>query len=303
MRRAALLVAAIAAALATASSLAFVRAASAQAPRRAPAPPPAPAVHATPSAPLPALPVIASVRVDVARDHVVVTEDIVVARGEMHAGDLSLFVAFGAPGAPRAFDARLFAADPALLAPIDEAVSEPVAVERAPRRPKTALLLLGRPQMSGAVVHVREPAFRRAVSAAGAAMLRLRTLLEIPQEDAAGGRELVIRLGTEGGAPLTLTRLELHAESAHPAVLAAEAMLCGGGNGMAGTGTSDGPDPYPIAVTLSPTPRAPSAPAPPAPVAAPIDPPSPAPPRPTAPWLVVRHATDDLCLRFHTDKS
>lgn len=283
---------AFARALALAGVFAFAATAAAEAPRRRPtatgtvvttAP-----VWYPPSSPLPSLPVIAAVRVDVARDHVVVTEDILLARGDFHGGDLAFFVAFGAPGAPRAFDARLLAADPARIAAVDETASEPVAVERAPRRPKTALLLLGRPQMAGAVVHVREPAFRRAVSAAGAAMVRLRTLLEIPQEDARGGRELVVRLGSEDGAPLAVARLELHGDSARTPVVAAGAHLCG-----------DGADPYPLAVVVTPPPPAPRPPVPRAEPLANVV--APAPLRPTAPWLVVRRATDDLCVRFYTD--
>ena len=60
--------------------------------------------------PMPSLPVITVVRLDVARDHVVITEDVRLALGDAPTGDVRLHVAFGAPGVPRALDAHLFAA-------------------------------------------------------------------------------------------------------------------------------------------------------------------------------------------------
>ncbi len=67
-------------------------------------------VLALPLAPppaLPSLPVIAHIRIEIAPAHAIVTEDIRLARGDWKSGDLDLYVAFGAPGVPRAFDAKL----------------------------------------------------------------------------------------------------------------------------------------------------------------------------------------------------
>jgi hypothetical protein len=240
----------------------------------APAKAPARRVWSPPSAPLPSLPVITAVRLDVASDHVVVTEDVRLARGEAPAGDLRLFVAFGAPGAPRAFDARLLAGDADALEPLASATAEPLIVEPASTKPRGALALLGPSHMSGAVVAVRGATFQRATFAAGAAVIRLRTLLDAPPADPSGAREIVVRLGTEGGTPLALGRVEVHAvapaPSASPFALAgAEAHLCG-----------PDADPYPLSVALHPRSAAAATS-----------------PRPASPLLVSRRATDDLCVR------
>jgi hypothetical protein len=222
------------------------------------------------AAPLPFLPSIARVRVEAAKDHVLVVEEVLLPRGEWRSGDLDLYVAFGAPGAPLAFDAHLLPVADGSLEPSSEDVGEPVAFDRAPRRPASAHLLLGRPQMSGATLHVKEPAFRRATAAGGMAALRLRALLSPPAEDAELGREVVVRLGIPNGPPLTLGRLQLVSVEPRPWIARAAAHLCG-----------PEADPLPLAIAV--TPPAPSPPG--------------APP-PVAPVLSVRHASDDLCIRF-----
>jgi hypothetical protein len=225
-----------------------------------------------PPPPLPLLPIVGRVALEVAKDHVTVVEDLELPRGDWRFGDLDLYVAFGSPGAPRAFDARLFVeplppeggASPSL-------VGEPVVVEQASRRPGQAYALLGRPQMAGVVVHVRESAFRRAVAASGAARLRLRSLLDIPAEDPSGGREVVVRLGSFAEPPLALERIEVVALDATASIVRVDARLCG-----------PDADPYPLAVAATPPLRAlPRTNQP-----------------PVAPVLAVRHASDDLCLRF-----
>src|ERR1700722_18545331 len=108
---------------------------------------------------LPLLPVVGRIGLEVARNHVTVIEDLDLPRGDWRFGDLDLYVAFGSPGAPRAFDARLFAdLSPGGARSPDE-VGEPVVVEPSSRRPGQAYALLGRPQMAGVVVHLRESAF------------------------------------------------------------------------------------------------------------------------------------------------
>jgi hypothetical protein len=235
------------------------------APRRAPPPPPA-----RPAPPLPALPSVARVRLDVAPDHVVAVQEILLPRGDWESGDLDLYVAFGAPGTPIAFDVHLLAVADGALEPEAQDIGEPVAFERAPRCPVSAQVLLGRAQMAGAILHVREPAFRRAIAPGNMAALRLRTLLPLPDEDAQTGRELKIRLGAARGTPLTLGRLQLVASA--PFVTRAEARLCG-----------PDADPYPLAIAATPR----------------VPPPQ---PPPIAPVLAVRHATDDLCVRVWTTR-
>ena len=241
------------------------------------------AAHTSPAAPpaihapkLPSLPSIARVLVEAGRDRITVIEEVNIPRGEWRSGDLDLFVAFGAPGVPNAFDAHLLPVADGLLEPNADEVGEPVAVERAPRRPATAQLLLGRPQMAGVILHVTEPALRRALTGGNMASIRIRALMPLPSEDAQTGREVVVRLGIDGSNPLMVGRLQILSLEKDWLVRRAEAHLCG----------ADA-DPYPLAIAVLPKPF--SAEVLPAPDK-----------RPVAPVLSARHASDDLCIRFWT---
>jgi hypothetical protein len=222
--------------------------------------------------PFGALPSIPRVRLDVAREHVVAIEEIDLPRGDWRSGDLDFYVAFGAPGAPEAFDAHLLAVPDGALEPGESEVGERVATERAARRPPKAHELVGPPEMAGMVVHVSEGAFRRAVALGGMAALRLRTLLRLPREDGDGGRELLVRLGNARGTPLTLGRVQVASYENGAPIARAEARLCG-----------TEADPWPLAVGLVPKPAAPARVTTPGPI---------------APVLAVRHPSDDLCVRF-----
>ena len=223
---------------------------------------------------LPSLPSVARVRLDVSAEHVVVLQELNLPKGDWAGGDLDLYVAFGAPGVPRALDASLVAlADGAIEANPRDA-GEAIPFDREPKRPAHASLLLGSPQMAGVVLHVREPAFRRATAPGKMAAIRIRTLLPLPILDAQGGREVILRLGIAGGAPLTLGRLQLAYDSLP--VKRVEAHFCG-----------PDADSYPLSIAVLPK-LAPLASLPP-------DADSRA---PAAPVLAVRHATDDLCIRF-----
>jgi hypothetical protein len=223
----------------------------------------APQAPPPPPMPLPFLPSVARVRFEVAQERVLVLEEVLLPRGDWKGGDLDLYVAFGAPAAPQAFDARLLPVADGALAPEEEEAGEPVSLDRAPRRPRDARLLLGVERMAGAVLHLKDAAFRKALKPGGMAALRVRTLLPVPAAAADGAREIVVRLGANGNVPLTLGRLQVAGAAR------AEAHLCG----------SDA-DPYPLAIAV--TPKAPPA----------------APPLPIAPVLAVRHASDDLSLAF-----
>ena len=234
--------------------------------------------HATPPRPpqkpqpLPAPPTLPRIHIEAARDHVLVAEDILLGRGAWTSGDIDAFVAFGTPGLPRAIDARL---SPAIDGDDPEtAPFEPIPMERAFHRPAGARLLLGTSNMAGAVLHLREAAFRRATSASGVARIRLRTLMDLPAVDARGGHELLVRLGSFEGEPYGLGALDLSSLESPSWLVRAEAHLCG-----------TEADPYPLAIQLSPPPASPS---------------SPTLPSPIAPGMSVRHATDDLCVRFWT---
>jgi hypothetical protein len=223
-------------------------------------------------APLPAPPTVPRIHLEAAKDHVLVVEDVLLGKGAWTSGDIDAFVAFGGPGLPRAIDARLSAAiddqDP------ETAPFEPIAIDRAFRRPAGARLLLGSSLMAGAVLHLREAAFRRATGASGVARIRMRTLMDLPRLDATGGHEVLIRLGAFEGEPYGLGSIDVTSLEAHAWIQRAEAHLCG----------TDA-DPYPLAIKVRP--------------AAPVTEPAPL-PWPVAPVLSVRHASDDLCVRLWT---
>jgi hypothetical protein len=230
--------------------------------------------HVTP--PITSLMTIARVRIEVARDRVVVIEDVTLPRGEWQKGDMDLYVAFGAPGAPKAFDARVLSLKEGELEAAADDAGDPVTTEHAPHKPPGAQMLIGRSQMAGAVVHLKEAQYRRALTASGAAdtaVIRTRTLLDLPAEDAQTGRELVVRLGITGETPLTLGRVQLVSLEPRPWFNRAEAQLCG-----------PEADPWPLAMGVLPK-------------LAPTNPPAKG---PIVPRMALRHATDDLCVRFWT---
>ena len=224
-----------------------------------------------PLAPLPMLPSIPRVRVEVLEKKMVVVEEVNLPRGEWAAQSLDFYVAFGAPGAPRAVDAQLVAIGDGALEADDADAGEALTVERAPRRPPGAYPLLGRETMAGVVIKVKSESLGRALEAGHMAAMRIRTALDLPDEDPEGGRGVVVRLGSSRGTPLTLGRLTLLARSGGPSPTRAEARLCG-----------PEADPTPLAIGLIPK--------------ASVVPSTP----PIAPVLSVRHATDDLCIRFWT---
>ncbi len=217
-----------------------------------------------PLPPLPMLPSVGRVKVSVQGGTLVVVEEVTLPRGDWKSAPLDFHVAFGAPGAPRAIDAHLVPIADGALEADDAEAGEALAFDRVPRRPPTAHPLLGRDQMAGIVVHLRRDALAAAFAPGNMAALRIRTALELPELDPQGGRSVVVRLGASRGTPLTLGRIVVASK-----VTRAEARLCG-----------PEADPHPLALA----PRAAMAPDP-------VD-------RPVAPVLAVRHASDDLCVRF-----
>jgi hypothetical protein len=216
------------------------------------------------------LPSIPRVKVDVLKAQLVVVEEVNLPRGEWKNESLDFYVAFGAPGVPRAIDARLLAVADGALEPEDEA-GEPMTVDRAPHRPASAHALIGRDTMAGIVVHLKRESLTKAFEPGNMAALRIRTVLDLPDEDPSGARGVVVRLGASRGTPLTLGRLTLVAKPGASPLTRAEAHLCG-----------PDADPTPLAIALTPKPSQPAS------------------PPPIAPVLSVRHASDDLCLRFWT---
>jgi len=209
------------------------------------------------------LPSVCRVRLEVLKAALVVVEEVLLPRGEWRGEALDLYVAFGAPGVPRAIDAHLLPVADGALEPEDDEAGEALALDRAPRRPPTAHPLLGKDVMAGVVVHVDRKALARAMAPGNMAALRLRTVLDLPEEDLSGARSVVVRLGASRGTPLTLGRLSIASKSGGLPVARAEARLCG-----------PEADPTLLAVARLKSPGA------------------------IAPVLAVRHATDDVCVRF-----
>jgi len=220
-----------------------------------------------PPPPLPALPVIARVRLDVTKDRVLVTHEIVMSRGDFSGGDLDLWTSFG-PTMPRAYDARLLSVPPNASAPVAGDQGEPIPIDKAAHRPAHVHTLLGRSSMVGAVLHVREPAFRRAIAASNVLALRIRQVLPVAPPDAEGTREIVVRLGMESGTPLTVLGIDFSTSEPAGWLTTISAQLCG-----------PNADPYVIGFDTAPrgTEHTPMR----------ID-----------PSAATRRATDDLCIRY-----
>jgi hypothetical protein len=217
------------------------------------------------------LPSIARVRVEAARDRVIVLEEVNLPRGDWQSGGLDLYAAFGAPGVPVAVDARLVEVPLGALESKPDDAGEPVAVDPAVHHVASAQLLLGRPQMAGVVVHLKEAQLGAVYGSAEIAALRIRSLLTPPAADAGGARDVVVRLGIRGGSPLTLGRVQLASLESQPWITRAEARLCGPEADAA----------WPLAMTLLPRPAVAPSPAP-----------------AIAPAMALRHASDDLCIRW-----
>lgn len=225
---------------------------------------------------LPMLPSVSRVRVETAHDRIVIVEDVDLPRGDWHSGNLDLHAAFGAPGPPLALDAVLVGLVPDERDGRATGPDDRVTTRTAPSRATGSALLLGRQQMAGVTLHVRESQLKRAYASRDRAVLRIRTLLRPPAADSTGAHDVVVRLGIADGLPMTLGRIQIVSRDATARIARAEAVLCG----------ADA-DPWPLSITVfNGADSAPNAPRT-----------QPA----LAPSAAVRHATDDLCIRWWTN--
>lgn len=231
--------------------------------------------RSTSAAPLDAAALISKVEIVLRPEGALVVQDVTLARPPASRGSLSLYVAFGGPGAPRAVDAQI-AALPEGVLELDSAANG-TALAVTPRASQAAgdVTLLGRSSMAGFAVQLPERTFREATRASSFAVLRLRTLLAVPfrEGESAGDRragEALVRLESPSAVPIALGRIVVRTEGGL-ALREAQASLCG-------------PDasPFPLAVAVR--------------GAADLAPPPPA--TRIAPLLAVRHATDALCVRW-----
>jgi hypothetical protein len=244
-------------------------------PAHAPAPPtPAPVAR---EVPVPILPSLARVRVEEAHDRVLVLEEINLPRGEWQTGGLDLHVAFGAPGPPIAVDARLVTLPAGHTeARLDDA-GDPVMAQPAARSSPAVQVVLGRPQMAGVALRVKESQLRSAYATSDLAVLRVRTLLHPPAPDDDGAQGVVVRLGVSGGLPITLGHIQVASLEKGVGLSRAQARLCG-----------PEADPWPLSVALVAEPSSTASARSPERVAT------------LAPSLASRHASDDLCIRWWT---
>jgi hypothetical protein len=171
---------------------------------------------------------------------------------------------------------------PGLGEAIADDAGEALSLEPAVRHTASTQLLLGPPQMAGFVVHLRDADLRRVFAASDLTCLRLRSLLAPPAAGADGERGVVVRLGIAGGLPLTLDRVQVASLEPAPWITRAEATLCGPEAEPRPLALALWPKPAPSSGVLLPAalPRAPAAEA------------------PIAPAMAVRHASDDLCVRW-----
>ena len=128
--------------------------------------------------------------------------------------------------------------------------------------------------MAGVVAHVKEPQLHRAYAMGESAVLRVRTLLMAPAADATGARDVVVRLGVSAGQPLTLGHIQVGSLEAQPWITRAEATLCG-------------PEATTSPLTVAIAGKPPGIPTQKTAVLSTV-----------APELAVRHASDDLCIRW-----
>lgn len=210
------------------------------------------------------LPSIARVDVTIMREHVVVTHDITLPRGDWSSGDLTIHFAFGAT-VPFAMDARLFPVRDGELTAVPSERGEAIHLDRTARTP---LALIGREEMAGMNALVAHDAFTRALAPGNMAMLRIRQLVRLPAADENGDRELLVRLGAANGNPLTLARVEVHRAEGAPELRIANARLCG-----------KEAESLPLWVIRDPSVKEHA-------------------PNEIAPVLSTRHASDDLCVRW-----
>jgi hypothetical protein len=194
--------------------------------------------------PIPFLPSIARIRIQIGNDDVVLTHEFNLPRGEYRSGNFRVFLAFGVPGVPRALEPTLLPVLDGALEPAADAPAAALEFDRAARGTSANYTLLGPDQMAGVEIKIGEAAFKTALQPGGMAVLRVRQQFTKPAEEAGGARSLIVRLGTlKDQGPLTVSRIEII--STRGALQQAEATLCG-----------ENSDPHPLSVMLAPAAKA-----------------------------------------------
>ncbi len=170
---------------------------------------------------------VAVARVDVLfrRNAALVTTDLTFARGAAYrGGDLAAFAAYGAPGLPKAFEARLVPVERGRFSPPDgEGEGEALPATHVTQAPDGVALSLGGPHRAGQALRLPAAALARAFEPSGLAALRLRAVHLLRAD---GPRaSLVVRLAAPpGAAPFPLGEVSLRGEGV--ALLSPAAALC-----------------------------------------------------------------------------
>ncbi|HEU4411239.1 MAG TPA: hypothetical protein VFS43_38655 [Polyangiaceae bacterium] len=209
------------------------------------------AIAAGPKAPPPPAPEhVAVARVDVLfrRQAALVTTDLTFTRGAYRGGELAAFAAYGSPGLPRAFEARLLPVERGRFSPpLDADGGEALAAAHATHAPDHAVFSLGGPNRAGQALRLPAAALARALEPSGLAALRVRAVHLLREGGAPAS--LVVRLAAPAGAaPYPLGEVSLRGEGV--SLRAASASLC----------RPSGPD---LALALAGAPPPPGAVAPP----------------------------------------
>jgi hypothetical protein len=173
-----------------------------------------PAVAAGPKAMLGGLEHLAIARVDVLfrRNAALVTTDLTFTRGASYrGGDLSAYVAYGAPGLPKAFDARLLPVERGRFSPREGDGGEALSAAHATHAPDGIALALGGTVRAGQALRLPAAALGRAFEPSGLAALRVRAVHALRSD--ADRASLVIRLaGPPGSPPYPLGEVSLRGE-------------------------------------------------------------------------------------------
>ncbi|MCU0682372.1 MAG: hypothetical protein MUF34_08975 [Polyangiaceae bacterium] len=179
----------------------------------------APALAAGPKAPAKGPPpgapehlAVARVEVLFRRDAALVTTELTFARSPAYRGaELAAFVAYGAPGLPRAFEARLLPVERGRFSPSDGEAGEALTGTHATHAPDGVALSLGGPNRAGQALRLPAASLQRAFEPSGLAALRLRAVHLL--REGSTRASLVVRLGAPPGAsPYPLGEISLRGD-------------------------------------------------------------------------------------------
>lgn len=178
-----------------------------------PPPPPKPPRH------IPHPIEIAQIDVEIAAERALITSELHLSRGRWKDEDLRVHVAYGAPGAPLAFEAWL------CKTPSDEACVA-LSRETSYRAPSDAAFVIGPQIMAGETIEIPAAALSDAFDGSDKAIVKLRQLRPLPEAGASGDRELLIRLGQARKRPYPLGSIDIRGQEGI-SIHQAEARLCG----------------------------------------------------------------------------